>query len=355
MLFLLLSLLVTTTSLLAASSNSLESFIKKGTSSTSWFTITKEKSKSISARSHLEKNLAVILSSPLCSNVGEALSFASDNLIIFAISFEVCLHAVGSVLPTWDKGLENRVRDILQQSGVRGGCTILFLHSKDHIAFTTTTLSGRHFMGISSGILQAMNNDEVSAIIAHEAGHIKNHDMRKSYSSLFISLFTSRLIDLLTSTIPGFPRLATQFFTYGICKLFFSKFFGKANRRSEFLADMHSAKIMGSPQPLISALKKIDSNYRGNAATPEEEQMTKEISQLYGKRGRWFILSDIADSIEQTLDVINAAEDIPTHPLTKDRIASLQLYARSNAWYAPVVRLMGMEKAFGIPKLNPKP
>ena len=112
---------------------------------------------------------------------------------------------------------------------------------------------------------------------------------------------------------------------------------------------------MESPQPLISALQRIDSNHNGAALTPEDEQIAKEIGQLYRKRGRLFVLSDIADSIGQTLEAIIVSRDIPSHPSTKDRIANLQLYARSTAWYAPLVRLMGMEKAFGILKLDQKP
>ena len=310
------------------------------------------KQKAIRTISHLKQKLDVTISSPLPSKMLTAFSFAADSLLESLIIGEAFFFIWGSVFSKRDRLVDDLVRDILIQSGVRGKYTVLLIDVKEYIAFTTTTFSGRHYIGISSGIVKDMSSDEVSAIIAHEAGHVKNKDTTKSIWANFVDLFSHRLIKLLLSPIPGLPGFATRLVFSGICQLFLAKFFGKANRRIEFLADMHSVEIMGSPEPLISALQKIDKDCM--KCTPDEAQTVKEISQLYGRRGMKLLLQDIGDSVWESLRVINSMHDIPTHPLTRHRILNLKLYAqsrsRSDKWYAPIVKLLGLESAFGIPK-----
>jgi len=196
-------------------------------------------------------------------------------------------------------------------------------------------------------MLLDMTANEVSAIIAHEVGHIKNKDSENKYDQIFIENLFENFVDHLTYKVTGFPGLVTIFLSVGVCNFIFNSFIGKANRRCEYLADMHSVAIMGSPKPLISALKKLESNIPSDISS-DEKQRVAEIQQLYHKSS---FLQDISDCFKEVYRKFTRVEEVSTHPLTVDRIFNMQLYARSNSWYAPIVRFFGIEEVFQIPKL----
>eukprot|EP01036_Dinobryon_divergens_P028254 gene28254-37170_t len=161
-----------------------------------------------------------------------------------------------------------------------------------------------------------MTDDEVSSIIAHEAGHLKNQDAKC-----------------------GSREVLTESFSE-ICSNILGKMVWKGSRSSEFLADEHSASIMGSSQPLISALEKMDIPFKASI----RDTTTAQDQQLYRKHKHSF-LQDVLDRKDESSRVQKLAEQIAAHQLIRDRIFNLENYARSNAWYTPVVRLLGMEEA----------
>eukprot|EP01036_Dinobryon_divergens_P028252 gene28252-37168_t len=188
-----------------------------------------------------------------------------------------------------------------------------------------------------------MTTDELSAIINHEAGHIKHRDHKGKSRIMFVTYFIDGLIELTMLDATVLSALTVRGFSFSICQIILQKYAEKGNRRCQFLADMHCAVTMGSPQPLISALKKIESKFNSDAAIHEEEKLKwkeskqrRSLRQKLSHSWREFWLSP---------------DRIPNeHALIKDRILKLQRYARSIAWYAPAVKLLGMEEAFGFPK-----
>lgn len=295
--------------------------------------------------SHQEKMklFCQIRGSPTDS-VASSLSYACLNFLIRSGVCEIYFNILGFLLSPWGKGFNSRVQNILYQSGVRGDCTVLLLHSNEYISYSLTTLSGRHYLGISSRILLDMTTDELSAIINHEAGHIKHRDHKGKSRIMFVTyFFIDGLIGLSMVDATLLSALTVRSFSSSICQLILEKYAEKGNRRSQFLADMHSAVAMGSPQPLISALKKIESKFNSDAANQEEEKLKwKESKQRRSLRQK------ISHSWREFW---RSPDQIPNEQaLIKDRILKLQRYARSIAWYAPAVKLLGMEETFGFPK-----
>ena len=218
------------------------------------------------------KLLRQIRSSPVDSIVG-SLSYAYFNLFFTSVVREIYFKFLGFLLSPWGKGFDSRVQSILHQSGVHGYCTVLLLHSNEYISYSLTTLSGRHYLGISSRILLDMTTDEVSAIIAHEAGHIKHRDHKGKSRILLVTYFVDGLIALSMVDATCITAFTIRFFSSGICQHILNKFAENGNCRCQFLADMHSAVTMGSPQPLISALKKMEAKFYSDAATHAEEKL----------------------------------------------------------------------------------
>ena len=196
------------------------------------------------------------------------------------------------------KFIEIELENILKKSGVIGKCRVIILDCKEIVARTTTSPLGHHLLVLSKGLLSALQKDEISAVIAHEVGHMKNQDVLKNIgwivgSSVLNSLFKNLYIDYLVI-----------------------RMFGKQSRKNEFLADIHSARILQSPYPMISALKKI-----AKLNGPNKDVSVDEIVDVYVKRP---FFHNIVNSINELFKILIIPE---THPSTEDRIVNLQVYA----------------------------
>jgi Zn-dependent protease with chaperone function len=89
----------------------------------------------------------------------------------------------------------------------------------------------------STGLLEAINGDELAAVVCHELAHLRNHDF-------FFKAFTSAL---------------TTFFFYNPLAYFASS---AAQRERELLADENGAKQLKNPNALVSALVKINQVFK---------------------------------------------------------------------------------------------
>ncbi len=100
----------------------------------------------------------------------------------------------------------------------------------------------RHLVIVSTGLLSALDRDEIESVVTHELMHIKNHDSRFKVFSTVISRFL--------------------FFDP------FSKFFDPAvHREREYLADEMAGRTTGKPGSLASALLKIHETANGGPSS----------------------------------------------------------------------------------------
>ena len=98
-------------------------------------------------------------------------------------------------------------------------------------AFTVRS-RGHYTIAISIGLLESFDKAEVEACLAHEISHIKNKDFALR------TLITMARIALFAKVLSYFVENAFY-------------------RTRELLADRTAAQLIGGPQPLISALTKL--------------------------------------------------------------------------------------------------
>jgi heat shock protein HtpX len=133
-------------------------------------------------------------------------------------------------------------------------------------AFATGRNPTHASVAVTSGILQIMKDRELSAVLAHELGHVKNRD-----------ILISSIAATLASAITYLAQMAMWFggarddrdrrggnpfamllmivlapLAAGLIQMAIS-------RTREFSADAESAKALGTPQPMINALVTLDS------------------------------------------------------------------------------------------------
>jgi len=114
---------------------------------------------------------------------------------------------------------------------------------------------------VTSGLLTKLNEDEVKAVIAHEASHAKNRDTL--ILNLLITIEYMLRVYIFMTFIRYFNVFTEILYLYAslTALFFFAKFI-------EARADIEAAVTLGTPHPLISALKKIGTRKLMTELTP---------------------------------------------------------------------------------------
>ena len=177
-------------------------------------------------------------------------------------------------------------------------------------AFATGAFKNSALVAVSTGLLQSMNKEEVEAVLGHEIAHVANGDMVtmtliQGVVNTFV-VFLSRVVGSIVDravfrtergTGPGY------FVTVIVCQIVFgiaaSLIVAWFSRQREFRADRGSAQYLGTPNPMINALRRLAGV--GEAAALPESVRTLGITD---QKGMFALFS--------------------THPPFEQRIAALQ-------------------------------
>ena len=207
--------------------------------------------------------------------------------------------------------LVSTVRKLADKAGVGMPEVAIFEGAPN--AFATGAFKNSALVAVSTGLLQSMNRDEVEAVLGHEMAHVANGDMVtltliQGVVNTFV-IFLSRIIGFLVDKAifrtergvgPGFfiASLVAQV-VLGILASMIVAWF---SRRREFRADAGSADLLGSKQPMISALARLGGVQAG------------EMPQAFEAHG-------IKQSQSRFLGLL------ASHPPIEERIAALQARA----------------------------
>ena len=118
-------------------------------------------------------------------------------------------------------------------------------------------------------LLEAHNEDEILAILAHEIGHLKKGHIKKqlifmSMASIVIFYLASKMIawEMMYSSF-GFSLMPIYVGLFLITVLwepitfFLSPIAMAISRRFEYDADRYASRLLTSTQPFVDALKKL--------------------------------------------------------------------------------------------------
>jgi len=163
----------------------------------------------------------------------------------------------------------------------------------------------------TTGLMDALNRDEVAAVIAHELGHVANHDTLTmsvaatiagaiSMLANFGIFFGGRRNNAIGSLLMLFlAPLAAMIVQMAI------------SRTREYAADEFSGRITRQPEALASALVKISS---------AAQSVTNETAEANPASAPLFIVNPLSG---QGMDNL-----FSTHPSTENRVAALARLSR---------------------------
>jgi|KBSMisStaDraftv2_1062788.scaffolds.fasta_scaffold08516_2 heat shock protein HtpX len=177
-------------------------------------------------------------------------------------------------------------------------------------AFATGAFKNSALVAVSTGLLQTMNREEAEAVLGHEVSHVANGDMVtltliQGVVNTFV-VFLSRIVGYVIDkaifrtergTGPGF------YITVFVCQIVFSILASIIvawfSRQREFRADAGSANLLGTPRPMVNALKRL--------AGMEPSSLPDSIA-THGITNRpgWLALFSTHPPMEQRIAALNA-------------------------------------------------
>lgn len=137
-------------------------------------------------------------------------------------------------------------------------------------AFATGASRNAALVAVSTGLLAAMNKEEIEAVLAHEIAHVANGDMVtmtlvQGVVNTFV-VFLARVVGYAVDRAlsrdgegPGIGYMVTVFIAQIVFGIGASMIVAWFSRQREFRADAGSAKLLGSPQPMVHALTRLGS------------------------------------------------------------------------------------------------
>ena len=162
--------------------------------------------------------------------------------------------------------LVDTVKRLAEKAGI--GMPEVAIYEGEPNAFATGAFRDSAMVAVSSGLLQSMSREEIEAVLGHEIGHVANGDMVtltliQGVVNTFV-IFLSRIIGYIVDRVilkndrdQGIGFFVTVMVSQLVLGLFASMIVAWFSRQREFRADAASARLLGSPQPMVSALSRL--------------------------------------------------------------------------------------------------
>ncbi|MDF2570459.1 MAG: htpX [Sporomusa sp.] len=190
-------------------------------------------------------------------------------------------------------------------------------------AFATGRDPEHGVVAVTTGIMRALNYEELEGVVAHELAHIKNRDTLISTIVASVAGVITMIANIAQwSAFLGFGRsddeegggiggIVEFIFLVVLAPLAATLIQLGVSRSREYLADQSGGAVSGNPLALASALKKIE-YYAKHQVMPEATPATSHL----------FIVNPFSGAGGMIVSLFS------THPTTADRVAKLEEQAR---------------------------
>ena len=176
-------------------------------------------------------------------------------------------------------------------------------------AFATGAFRNSALVAVSDQIMGQMTKEELRAVLGHEISHVANGDMVtlclvQGVLNVFVIVFSRILAQIVSSAGNGngnrrrgnnpFVYIAVVTILDIVLSLLASLVVFWFSRRREYAADAGSANLLGTPQPMIAALRRL-----GNLQPGTLPDSLKAMGIAAGKRTSvWSTHPSLEDRIE---------------------------------------------------------
>jgi heat shock protein HtpX len=184
--------------------------------------------------------------------------------------------------------LVDTVHQLAERAGI--GHPEVAIYEGEPNAFATGAFRNDSLVAVSTGLLDSMTEEEISAVLAHEVAHIANGDMItltliQGVVNTFV-VFFARIVGYFVDRVllkndKGLG--AGYYITVIVCEIAFgilaSVIVAWFSRQREYRADAGSAQLMSSREPMIRALARL------GGLEPGDLPKSFEASGISGRKG----------------------------------------------------------------------
>lgn len=205
--------------------------------------------------------------------------------------------------------LVDTVQRLAERAGI--GMPDVAIYEGAPNAFATGAFKNSALVAVSTGLLRSMNREEATAVLGHEVSHVANGDMVtltliQGVVNTFVVFFARIVGYIVDKTVfrtergtgPGF------YITVIVCEIVFGLLASMIvmwfSRRREFRADHGSSVLLGSPQPMVAALRRL-----GGIETADLPQSIRALG--INDRPGWMALFSSHPPIEQRIAALQSA------------------------------------------------
>lgn len=173
-----------------------------------------------------------------------------------------------------ERWLVSTVEDLARRAGIK--TPEVAIYPGEANAFATGARKNAALVAVSTRIMEQMSREELRAVLGHEISHVANGDMvtmclTQGVINTFVIFFSHILAAVVRGALSGKDsrrRSRGGFGDYYLHHMFVQLFqivFGIFaaivlmwySRRREYAADAGSAALLGSPGPMIAALRRL--------------------------------------------------------------------------------------------------
>jgi heat shock protein HtpX len=207
---------------------------------------------------------------------GQLLAFSfvvgfTGAIISLLISKQMAKWSTGArVIETPQSEAEAWLVETVRRLATKAGIAMpeVAIYEGDANAFATGAFKNSALVAVSTGLLQSMNKEEVEAVLGHEIAHVANGDMVtltliQGVVNTFVVFFARIIGSIVDRTVfrtergtgPGY--YITVIVAQIVLGILASMIVAYFSRRREFRADAGSAQYLGTPGPMVNALRRL--------------------------------------------------------------------------------------------------
>jgi heat shock protein HtpX len=239
----------------------------------------------------LATNIAVLLALSLITNVliaffgvdvAKIIGAEYAHLAIFAVVYgflgaiislllskPIAKFSCGAVTVDGSEGeaerwLVSTVEELARNANIKTPEVAIYQGSAN--AFATCAFKNSAIVAVSTDIMSQMTKEELRAVLGHEVSHVANGDMVtltliQGVLNAFVLFFSRAAASVLSGGEKRRNNLGTYYLVAIVLQivlgLFASIIVCAFSRRREYAADSGSAKLLGTPQPMVNALRRL--------------------------------------------------------------------------------------------------
>lgn len=199
--------------------------------------------------------------------------------------------------------IRNIVKKIIEKTDIKMP-EVGYYVSDEINAFATGAFRNSSLIGVSTGLIEKMTDEEIEGVLAHEVSHITNGDMItltliQGVVNSFI-IYVSRIISKMIPTENKILQEISYFLIQIALGILLIPVVNYFSRIREYKADEGSAKLVGKNK-IIAALNKL----KAEGETEEKENsLPKELvtAGINGKQNTLFSLFATHPSLEKRIE-----------------------------------------------------